>query len=359
MNKLTAFVDAAAAGDQAAFAELVERTQNLVASVALSIVKDVRASEEVAQETFLLAWRKLHLLRRRASFLPWLRQMTRHCAYQWLAKEHPARYSPVGDDIDQQLQQWLDEDADTASAQVQQRQQQRILQQALEQLTAENRDIVILFYREQQSTTHVAQLLGLSESCVRQRLSRARRELATDLLQRVAKAALLTAPTLSVSTILAGSLTLFSPPAAALGWSSLSAAATQGGLKWLLLPGIMCIAIFTAVVGVFIGSHQAQRYAKSFDDRLALQRLRNRASVFVALTSCALFGSYEVSQGWQLPSSVYILLLGGIIYYQIRIQRHIQSPQKRWRWATYLGYIIGFGGGIAGLIGGFLLSGRL
>lgn len=54
MNKLTQQVVAAAKGDEQAYTDLVNHTQNLVTSVALSIVKDVRASEEVAQK--LLFW---------------------------------------------------------------------------------------------------------------------------------------------------------------------------------------------------------------------------------------------------------------------------------------------------------------
>ena len=49
----------AAAGDQAAFIVLVERHQGMVSGVALSLMKNVAASEDIAQETFLSAWKKI------------------------------------------------------------------------------------------------------------------------------------------------------------------------------------------------------------------------------------------------------------------------------------------------------------
>lgn len=45
-------------GDEAAFARLVERTANTVCSIALAIVRNVEASEDIAQEAFLAAWSK-------------------------------------------------------------------------------------------------------------------------------------------------------------------------------------------------------------------------------------------------------------------------------------------------------------
>ncbi len=77
-------VRAAARGDQEAFARLVDATRTLVCSIALAILRDVEASRDVAQDVFLSAWRDLGKLRNPASFLPWLRQMTRNRAHHVL-----------------------------------------------------------------------------------------------------------------------------------------------------------------------------------------------------------------------------------------------------------------------------------
>src|SRR5262245_50560506 len=75
---------AAQRGDQLAFTRLVDATCTLVSSIALAIVRDTDVSRDVAQDVFLAAWRDIGKLREPTSFLPWLRQVTRHRAYHVL-----------------------------------------------------------------------------------------------------------------------------------------------------------------------------------------------------------------------------------------------------------------------------------
>ena len=53
-------------------------------AISLGVLRDVAASEEVAQEVFLSAWQGLSRLQSPASFGPWLRQMTRNKALHHL-----------------------------------------------------------------------------------------------------------------------------------------------------------------------------------------------------------------------------------------------------------------------------------
>src|SRR5437870_1758670 len=80
----SADVAAAARGEVAAFERLVKAHQSLVCSIALAIVRNIEASEEVAQETFIAVWRNLSKLRSPESFRPWLRQLTRARANDFL-----------------------------------------------------------------------------------------------------------------------------------------------------------------------------------------------------------------------------------------------------------------------------------
>ena len=71
-------------GDQQAFGRLVNQTRNLVSSIALSIVKDLDNSENVAQQVFIGVWQNMSELKNSSSFLPWLRQMTCYKALNFL-----------------------------------------------------------------------------------------------------------------------------------------------------------------------------------------------------------------------------------------------------------------------------------
>lgn len=69
-------------GDRAAFGELVERYQRLICSLAYSGTGSAATSEELAQETFLAAWRHLNELREPAKLRPWLCGILRNLVNQ-------------------------------------------------------------------------------------------------------------------------------------------------------------------------------------------------------------------------------------------------------------------------------------
>jgi DNA-directed RNA polymerase specialized sigma24 family protein len=80
---------AAAGGDAQAFGRVVDATRNVVCSLALAVVRDVRVSEDIAQEVYLAVWKGLHTLRNPNSFLPWIRQLTRYLSVEhlrWLGR---------------------------------------------------------------------------------------------------------------------------------------------------------------------------------------------------------------------------------------------------------------------------------
>ena len=56
-------VAACLAGEREAFVEIVQRHQSLVCAVAWEQTGRLAVSEEIAQETFVMAWRKLGELR--------------------------------------------------------------------------------------------------------------------------------------------------------------------------------------------------------------------------------------------------------------------------------------------------------
>src|SRR4051812_39331140 len=64
-------------GDSHAFEALVDQYRNLVFSVALTSTKSLAEAEELAQETFIVAWSRLSDLRDHERFRNWLCGITR------------------------------------------------------------------------------------------------------------------------------------------------------------------------------------------------------------------------------------------------------------------------------------------
>jgi RNA polymerase sigma-70 factor (ECF subfamily) len=76
MSEIFELVLRAQAGDRTAFGELTERFQPTVFALALARLRNVAEAQELAQDVFLHAMRKLPQLRDAACFAGWLRQIT-------------------------------------------------------------------------------------------------------------------------------------------------------------------------------------------------------------------------------------------------------------------------------------------
>src|SRR3954471_10697233 len=71
-------VAASRQGDRNAFGQIVRRYQGLISGLIYSACGDLNASEDIAQETFLAAWKTLSGLREPHKLPAWLCQIARH-----------------------------------------------------------------------------------------------------------------------------------------------------------------------------------------------------------------------------------------------------------------------------------------
>lgn len=180
MENLSSVV-AAARGDRDAFHAVVLAHQRLVGSIALAMSGDVASSEDIAQEVFLHAWKGLHRLTRPESFQPWLRELTRNRARDFL-RRGGRKHEVLGEEGALLLGQRAAVSEDAEARLIREQQAARLAAE-LDALPEESREVVILYYREGRSAAQVAKLLDLSEAAVRKRLERARdvlREAALD-----------------------------------------------------------------------------------------------------------------------------------------------------------------------------------
>jgi RNA polymerase sigma factor (sigma-70 family) len=169
-------VEASLRGEHDAFGHLVARYQDVVCAVSYSSTGDRGLSEDVAQETFIAAWRQLDRLRDRVRLQPWLCGIARNLASKARRRTHREELVEV------------DEPADTTATpfeSVAQGDVERVVREALARIPAACREVLVLYYREDCSIREVAETLGLSETAVMQRLSRGRRYLAANVTELV------------------------------------------------------------------------------------------------------------------------------------------------------------------------------
>jgi RNA polymerase sigma factor (sigma-70 family) len=217
---------AAANGDRAAFGRIVSGCQNGITAIALAITRDVPASEDIAQDAFLSAWNHLPRLRNQSSFLPWLRQITRNLAHDHLRRKYSEKR--IDGDMDDILAVVADPMPDHPER-LSRQQEETVVAELIDELPEETREILLIYYREGQSSKQVASLLGMQDAAVRKRLSRARQSLHQDLMSRLGEFARSSAPTAAFTAIVIGSLA-FSQSAAAAGLAGAAGAAAGAGV---------------------------------------------------------------------------------------------------------------------------------
>jgi RNA polymerase sigma-70 factor (ECF subfamily) len=88
-TEITILVDKAKLGDREAYGELVTRFQSSVYAMALARVRDPLEAQELAQEVFVHAMRKLPQLRDARCFAGWLRKITARMAINRLTRRGP------------------------------------------------------------------------------------------------------------------------------------------------------------------------------------------------------------------------------------------------------------------------------
>jgi RNA polymerase sigma factor (sigma-70 family) len=171
-------VDASKRGELDAFGHLVARYQDLVCAVSYSSTGDRMLSEDVAQETFVEAWRHLDRVREPRRLRSWLCGIARNLG----RKARKRRYREELTDVDEHAG-----DGANAFDQLAKGDADRIVRAALLRVPETYREVLVLYYRDDRSIREVAEALGISEPAVMQRLSRGRRYLAdsvTALVER-------------------------------------------------------------------------------------------------------------------------------------------------------------------------------
>ncbi len=165
-------VNGTLAGNRDAFSQIVSRYQSLICSLTYSATGNLGQSEDLAQETFITAWKHLRQLRERDKLRSWLCGIARNRINNFLRREGREPLHQAGP---------LDEASETHSPEplpveyTISNEEQAILWRSLERIPEIYREPLVLFYREHQSIEAVAEKLESTEDTVKQRLSRGRK----------------------------------------------------------------------------------------------------------------------------------------------------------------------------------------
>lgn len=181
MTDDTQLLDRIRAGATEEFAEVVRRHQDHIFAVLYRYERDPHRLEDLAQETFLKAWRALEQFDGRAPLEHWLTRIAVRTALDHWRKQKRRRAEVAFEELGEGAQNWLatgDDERELAVGEA-----REILDAALSTLSPADRMIIVLQEIDGRSTKEIAALTGASGVAVRVRALRARARLKAALEQ--------------------------------------------------------------------------------------------------------------------------------------------------------------------------------
>jgi RNA polymerase sigma-70 factor (ECF subfamily) len=172
-----------AGGDTAAFEQLIERHQTLVAGTVARMLGSNSDVEDIAQQVFIRVWKSAGRYVARAKFTTWLLKITRNLVFNEMrrGKRHP--HLPVQIDPEAEEMPLKDEATATPDATLLQVELQAEIEKAIMLLPDTQRMALVLRRYEELSYEEIADVLDLSVPAVKSLLFRARTELRERLSQ--------------------------------------------------------------------------------------------------------------------------------------------------------------------------------
>ena len=167
-------------GDDAAFSILVEKYQKSVHALAWRKIQDFHYAEEIMQDTFLRAYRKLPTLKNPDQFAGWLHVIANRLCIDWMRSQKSVMKSledtPVEEVEESSYTHHISEQRMTERTE----HYHELVKRLLEKLPEKERAVVTLYYLDEMSTREIGRSMGVSVNTITSRLHRARKRLQTD-----------------------------------------------------------------------------------------------------------------------------------------------------------------------------------
>ena len=166
--------------DDEAFNILVQRYQKGVHALVWRKVNDFHYAEEITQDTFLQAYKKLSTLKNPNQFAGWLYVIANRLCINWLQRHKPAMQSledtPVEEIEESSYIHYTSEQREAEGTE----HRHEIAQKLLSKLPESERTVMTLHYLGEMTAKEISKFLGVSVNTITNRLWRARKRLRED-----------------------------------------------------------------------------------------------------------------------------------------------------------------------------------
>ncbi len=289
-------------GNREAFGQIVRRYQGLISGLIYSACGDLSASEDIAQETFLSAWKSLSGLRDPEKLSAWLCQIARHRLldqYRETAREN-SRLARAVAKLDRADSPRPDEEAMTAE-------EREVLWRSLSEIAKPYREALILYYRQNQSAAEVAAALEITEDTVRQRLARGRQMLREQVAAMLERNLVRSAPSAAFASAVVAALPALMAQSATAAATGGVAKATTAAKGLALLPMLaIWIGPIIGLLGGIFGTARSIRATETPRERRFVIRLSIIIWIYVLSAMAVLFSMMYLGQKfhWSLKTNL-------------------------------------------------------
>jgi RNA polymerase sigma-70 factor (ECF subfamily) len=173
-------IDRVLAGEEAAYARLVDEYKRYAFTVALKVVGTRAEAEEAAQDAFIKAFNNLRNFNRQARFSTWLYRITFNTAISYKRKQ---RGDVVGIEAGEDL------DSGEVSG-VEASDRKAFLMKAIARLNDADRLAIQMYYLKEFTLEEIAETTGINMNTLKVRVHRARQRLADELKRSLKSEAL-------------------------------------------------------------------------------------------------------------------------------------------------------------------------
>ena len=164
-------------GNKAAYGVLINRHQRFVFTLALRFTKKREDAEEVAQDSFIKAYRSLHSFQQTSKFSTWLYSIVYTTSMTFLRKR---KWDTIDIDDENSVIQ-LEAYSSSFDESLERKSRSVYIQKAIDLLLPDDASIITLFYNGEQSLEEIGKVMGIDKNTVKVKLHRARNRLRTKL----------------------------------------------------------------------------------------------------------------------------------------------------------------------------------
>jgi RNA polymerase sigma-70 factor, ECF subfamily len=166
-----ALIDAIVDGDKSALRELYARHRTSLTRFLTRLTKKPTLAEEIVNEVFMVVWQQADEFKGHSRVSTWLIGIARHKAMSAFRRERDVQ-------LDDDFAMTIADPSDNAAVTMDKQDRSKVLQQCLAQLPAAQREVIDLFYFQDEPIEAVARRMGVPLNTVKSRMFYARTRMA-------------------------------------------------------------------------------------------------------------------------------------------------------------------------------------